>query len=60
MKKLLALILCSFAFCIPTALAQSGSITQYGNTAYDSNGNSYSTYGNTTYCSDGDSVKSFV
>ena len=59
MKKLLTLILCSLALGIPTAFAQSGSITQYGNTAYDSNGNSYSTYGNTTYCSDGTSYTTY-
>lgn len=59
MKKLLTLILCSLALGIPTAFAQSGSVTQYGNTAYDSNGNSYSTYGNTTYCSDGTSYTTY-
>lgn len=49
MKKLLALLLCSLAFSMPTAFADSGTMAQYGNTVYDSNGNSYTTYGNTTY-----------
>ena len=53
MKKLLALLLCSLAFSMPTAFADSGTMAQYGNTVYGSNGNTYTTYGNTTYCSDG-------
>ena len=56
MKKLLALLLCSLAFSMPTAFADSGTMAQYGNTVYDSNGNSYTTYGNTTYSSDGSSA----
>ena len=55
MKKLLALLLCSLAFSMPTAFADSGTMAQYGNTVYDSNGNSYTTYGNTTYSSTGNS-----
>lgn len=59
MKKLLTLILCSFMIAISTAFAQTGSITLYGDLAYDSNGNSYNTYGNTTYCSDGTSYTTY-
>ena len=59
MKKLLALLLCSLAFSMPTAFADSGTMTQYGNTVYDSNGNSYTTYGNTTYCSNGNTYTTY-
>ena len=59
MKKLLTLLLCSLALSMPTAFADSGTMTQYGNTVYDSNGNSYTTYGNTTYCSNGNTYTTY-
>lgn len=55
MRKLKAIVLAGIlsVTCAFSVSAASGYVQIVGNTAYDSNGNSYTTVGNTTYSSDG-------
>lgn len=57
MRKLKAIVLAGIlsVTCAFSVSAASGYVQIVGNTAYDSNGNSYTTVGNTTYSSDGTS-----
>ena len=57
MRKLKAIVLAGIlsVTCAFSVSAASGYVQIVGNTAYDSNGNSYTTVGNTTYSSEGTS-----
>ena len=48
-----------FALSAATGFAYSGTMTQYGDTVYDSDGTQYTQYGDTVYTNDGRSYTKY-